>query len=110
MTTLSESVRVASWFGDLLAEIFDWSILILSVLLLTSGIVALALNIIHRIRKWRISSNREVIELEERLRKDLERIEKELDKRDAVAGTRPAAPASPVSPPPPDTSDPPHNG
>ncbi len=81
-TTPQYSVRVNGWFDDLFGKIVEWSILCLVIILLLGAIVFLALIIVHQIRKWRVSSNKEVIELENRLRNDLQRIEKELDRKD----------------------------
>jgi hypothetical protein len=72
-------IQVSSWFDGLFSQIVGWGVAALAIILLLGGIIFLALNIIHSIRKWRVVSNREVIELEDRLRRDLDRIEKELD-------------------------------
>lgn len=58
--------------------ITEWGLLVLLGLSLLAAIVFLALNIVHRIRKWRVSSGRDLLALEETLRNDLKRIEKEL--------------------------------
>jgi beta-lactamase regulating signal transducer with metallopeptidase domain len=87
-TTPQYSVQVNGWFEDLFGQIIEWSIICLVIILLLGAIVFLALVIVHQIRKWRVSSNKEVIELENRLRSDLERIEKELDRKDQVRKKR----------------------
>jgi hypothetical protein len=79
-TTPAYNVQVSGWFGDLFSRVVDWGIIGLVVLLLLGVIVFLALNIVHKIRKWRIHSNRDVIELENRLRADIKKIEAELDR------------------------------
>jgi hypothetical protein len=78
MPTADYILSVNSWFNDLFSQVVDWSVIGLMIVLLLGAIILVALNIVHYIRKWRISSNREVIELESRLRDDLEKIEKDL--------------------------------
>jgi hypothetical protein len=80
MTAIS-SVQVNGWFNDLFSTTVQWGAVILLMIFLLACIVFVALNIVHQIRKWRISSNKEVLELEGRLRRDLDRIEKELNKK-----------------------------
>jgi hypothetical protein len=61
-----------------LRSIAEWGLVALLGLLLLAAIIFLAINIVHRIRKWRIASGRDLLILEETLRNDLKRIEKEL--------------------------------
>jgi hypothetical protein len=72
-------VQVDSRFDDLFAQIVEWGLLVLAVVLLFGGIFFIILVIIHEIRKWRVSSDKNLIDIEERLRNDLQRIEKDLD-------------------------------
>jgi len=72
-------VQVNSWFNTAFLDVVDWGMIALVMILLIGGIVFLTLSIAHQIRRWRVSSNKDVIELEERLRADIQRIEKELD-------------------------------
>lgn len=78
------NVQVSGWFNDLFTNVTQWGIILLILILLLGAIVFLAMLILHSIRKWRVSSNEEVLELENRLRNDLRRIEKELDSREAI--------------------------
>lgn len=58
--------------------IVGWGLAIILGLLLVAGIIFLSFAIIYGIRKWRVSSEHDLLKLEEVLLNDLKRIEKEL--------------------------------
>jgi hypothetical protein len=61
-----------------LTLIAEWGMVAIVGILLLAIIVFLSLNLVYRIRKWRASSERSLLEMEETLRNDLKRIQKEL--------------------------------
>jgi hypothetical protein len=72
-------VVVGGWFSDAMNLLLSWTTIAIAGILFLAAIIAIAYLLTHRLRRWRLSMSRELIQERKELRDDLLRIEKSLD-------------------------------